>query len=132
MIDVATWVEGYRRAWEEVDAEAAADLFAEEATYRSNIFEEPHVGRDGVRAYWSQVTSTQRDVRVTMGRPVVDGNRVAVEFWTTMENAGAEVTLPGCLLLVFDDDGRCRSLHEYYSFAEGRLDPPPEFGGGTG
>ena len=131
MIDVATWVEGYRRAWEEVDAEAAADLFAENATYRSNIFEEPHAGRDGVRSYWSQVTSAQREVRVRMGRPVVDGNRVAVEFWTTMENDGTEITLPGCLLLVFDDDGRCRSLHEYYTFGEGRLDPPPEFGGGS-
>ena len=131
MTDVAAWVEAYRLAWEERDADAAAALFSEDSTYRSNIFEEPHVGQDGVRDYWSGVTATQRDVTVRMGRPIVDGARVAVEFWTTMENAGAEITLPGCLLLVFDDDGRCRSLHEYYTFAEGRLDPPPEYGGGT-
>ncbi len=131
MADVAAWVEAYRRAWEERDADAAAALFTDESTYRSNIFEEPHRGPDGVRAYWSGVTAAQREVSVRMGRPIVDGDRVAVEFWTTMENDGAEVTLPGCLLLSFDEDGRCRSLHEYYTFTEGRLDPPPEFGGGS-
>jgi hypothetical protein len=63
-----------------------------------------------------------------MGRPIVDGNRVSVEFWTTMNNDGTEVTLPGCMLLDMADDGRCRRLHEYYEFAPGRLDPPVEWG----
>ena len=74
-IDVETWAESYARAWVELDAEAAADLFTEGATYRSFIFDEPHVGRDGVRSYWSEVTSTQSEVHVTMGRPIVDGPR---------------------------------------------------------
>ncbi len=129
MNDVQTWVESYRHAWETADAEAAADLFGGDATYRSNIFEDPHVGREGSVSYWSGVTSTQREVKVEMGRPIEQGNRVAVEFWTTMENDGAAVTLPGCLLLVFDEEGKCSSLHEYYTFAEGRLVPPPEWGG---
>jgi hypothetical protein len=127
-IDVGTWVERYARAWEEADAEAAADLFTDDGTYRSFIFEEPHVGRDGVRSYWSQVTSTQRNVRVRMGRPIVDGPRTGVEWWTTMENEGEDVTLVGCLLLRFDDEGRCRSLYEYYEFAPGRLHPPDDWG----
>jgi len=40
-MDVRSWLEAYRRAWEEKDADAAAALFAEHATYRSNIFEAP-------------------------------------------------------------------------------------------
>ncbi len=127
-IDVGTWAASYARAWVEMDAEAAADLFTEDATYRSFIFDEPHFGQDGVRAYWSEVTATQAEVQVTMGRPIVDGPRAAVEFWTTMENSGEEVTLVGCLLLAFDDDGRCRSLDEYYEFAQGLLDPPAGWG----
>ncbi len=129
MIDVETWVESYRRAWETADAVAAADLFRDDATYRSNIFEDPHVGREGIESYWTGVTSTQAEVKVKMGRPIIQGQRVAVEFWTTMENEGAPITLPGCLLLVFDDEGKCLTLHEYYTFAEGRLTPPPEWGG---
>jgi predicted SnoaL-like aldol condensation-catalyzing enzyme len=127
-MDVATWVETYRQAWEESDGVKAASIFTEDATYRSNIFEEPFVGPEGVNSYWTGVTSTQTDIEVRMGRPIVDGNRVSVEFWTKMNNEGADVTLPGCLLLELADDGRCRRLHEYYEFAPGRLEPPEEWG----
>ncbi|HET9204282.1 MAG TPA: nuclear transport factor 2 family protein [Acidimicrobiia bacterium] len=128
MTDVGAWVETYRQAWEESDAAKAAGLFTEDATYRSNIFEEPHSGHEGIAAYWTSVTATQSDIEVRMGRPIVDGERVSVEFWTTMNNEGADVTLPGCLLLEFADDGRCRRLHEYYEFMAGRLEPPEEWG----
>lgn len=125
---VDDWIEAYRRAWEERDAEAAAALFASDATYRSNIFEEPHQGRDGVRAYWESVTSTQSEVRVRMGRPFVDADRVAVEFWTNMKVDGDDVTLPGCLLLDFDAEGQCRRLREYWHFEPGTAEPPSEWG----
>jgi hypothetical protein len=41
-MDLTTWLEAYRRAWEDRDADAAAALFAEGSTYRSNIFEDPY------------------------------------------------------------------------------------------
>jgi len=113
---VDAWSEAYRRAWETRDSEAAAALFTEDANYRDNIFEEPHAGRQGVRDYWSGVTAAQSDVTVRMGTPFVDGSRVAVEFWTTMLVDGAEVTLPGCLLLRFDQNGLCTDLREYWHF----------------
>jgi hypothetical protein len=127
-MDVGSWLEAYRVAWEEADADAAASLFAEASTYRSNIFEEPYEGREGVHRYWTTVTASQTDVRVRMGAPFTDGDRVAAEFWTTMRSDGAEVTLPGCLLLRFDEDGLCRSLREYWHFQPGSFDPPPEWG----
>jgi ketosteroid isomerase-like protein len=127
-MDVAGWLEAYRVAWERRDPDAAAALFADGSTYRANIFEEPFEGPDGVRRYWTDVTASQADVEVRIGHPYVDGDRVAAEFWTNMRVAGDEVTLPGCLLLRFADDGRCASLHEYWHFEPGRLDPPPEWG----
>lgn len=120
---IEQWVEGYRRAWEDRDSDAAAALFATGASYRDNIFEEPHHGRDGVRAYWAGVTAAQSEPRVRMGIPYVDGDRVAVEFWTTMLVAGGELTLPGCLLLRFDDDGLCVDLREYWHTLPERREP---------
>lgn len=122
------WVESYRRAWENRDPEAAARLFSPDATYRSNIVEEAHRGREGVHVYWESVTEAQSDVTVRMGRPFVDGRRVTVEFWTNMKVSGEEVTLPGCLLLDFDHDWLCTRLREYWHFVPGRHDPPPEWG----
>ena len=127
-MDIRSWLEGYRRAWEDRDADAAAALFAVDSTYRSNIFEEPYRGRDGVHAYWTEVTRTQEDVRVLMGAPFVDGDRAAAEFWTTMVNDGAEITLPGCLLLRFGRDGLCMALREYWHVQPGRVEPPPGWG----
>jgi ketosteroid isomerase-like protein len=127
-MDVGTWLEAYRVAWERADTEAAASLFAEDATYRSSIFEEPYAGREGVRTYWRQVTGSQEDVRVRIGRPFADGDRVAAEFWTTMRSDGEDVTLPGCLLLRFDADGLCASLREYWHWHPGRVEPPDGWG----
>jgi predicted SnoaL-like aldol condensation-catalyzing enzyme len=127
-MDAGSWLEAYRKAWEDKDADAAAALFDERATYRSNIFEEPYDGREGVHRYWSEVTTTQEDVHVRMGRPFVDGDRVAAEFWTTMRNDGAEITLPGCLLLLFGDDGLCLALREYWHVESGRREPPAGWG----
>lgn len=81
-----------------------------------------------MREYWSSVTQTQEDVRVLMGRPFTDGDRVAAEFWTTMRSDGADITLPGCLPLHFGQDGLCRALREYWHVEQGRLDPPPGWG----
>lgn len=125
---VQEWIDAYGAAWEERDPAAAAALFTEDASYRSLIYEEPHVGQGGVAEYWRSVTASQRDVRVQMGEPFVDGERVAVEFWTNMNADGAPVTLAGCLLLYFAADGRCRRLREYWNFVPGSADPPPEYG----
>ena len=122
------WVEGYRLAWENRDANAVGELFTTDATYRSNIFENAHEGRAGVKAYWESVTSTQSDVRVQMGRPLVDGSRVSVEFWTNMKVEHEEVTLPGCLLLDFDESWLCSGLREYWHYAPGSIEPPVGWG----
>lgn len=125
---LAEWIEGYRVAWEGRDPDAAADLFTPDATYRSNIVEPVHQGREGVRAYWEAVTASQSDVQVQMGRPFLDGARVTVEFWTTMKVDGEAVTLPGCLLLDFTDQWLCRRLREYWHFLPGHHEPPEEWG----
>jgi ketosteroid isomerase-like protein len=127
-VHLSEWIEGYRRAWEDADADLVVSLFTEDADYRSIPFEEPHHGHAGIRAYWEDVTSRQRDARVRMGRPFVDGTRVAVEWWATMASGGEEVTLPGCLLLRFEDDGRCSDLREYWNVAPGTIEAFPDWG----
>ena len=129
-MELADWIERYRRAWEERDPEAAAALFTPDASYRSSPFREPpHLGHEGVVVYWAEATSTQEEVVVEMGEPLVDGNHAAVEWWTRMRNGGEEITLVGCLLLRFAPDGRCEDLREYWNFESGLV--PPHEGWGS-
>jgi SnoaL-like domain len=122
------WIEAYGRAWEERDPAAAAALFTENALYRAHPLREPHVGTEGIRAYWTRATSTQSDVEVRFGDPLVAGDKVAVEWWTTMQDEEGEETIPGCLLLRFAEDGRCEDLREYWHAEPGRHDPPEGWG----
>jgi ketosteroid isomerase-like protein len=121
--EIVAWGEAYRRAWETADSAAAGALFSENTSYRSNIYEEPHRGRAGVEAYWTAVTAVQSEVRVWMGAPVIEGDRVIVEFWTRMNAGGEPLTLPGCLLMRFDDDGLCSDLREYWQTLPELRDP---------
>lgn len=125
---VRDWAESYRVAWETADSEAAASLFTEDASYRSNIYEEPHRERSGVVDYWNGVTAAQSEMSVRMGTPVVDGARADVEFWTTMTIAGEPVTLAGCLLLRFAENNLCADLREYWNLTEGTHSPPTGWG----
>jgi hypothetical protein len=128
---VQDWLSDYAEAWERKDPDAAAALFTEDSSYREMPFDEDaYIGRDGVKKYWTGVTSTQENVKVRWGDPVVapDQRRAAAEFWVTMENGGAAVTLTGIVLLRFSPDGRCEELREAWHFAEGTLQPSPTWG----
>jgi hypothetical protein len=122
-------IERYRRAWETADADEVVCLFTPDASYRSSVFREPYLGSDAIRQYWQRGAGTQRGVAVRMGRPLITDDRVAVEWWTTMIDPDeGEITLPGCLLLRFAPDGRCRDLWEYWQVQQGRQDAPDGWG----
>jgi hypothetical protein len=106
---VDAWLDGYRRAWEQADPPAVLGLFTADASYRSHPLRPAHTGHDGVGAYWARATADQQDVRVHFGDPIVDGDRVAVEWWATMTADGDPTTLAGCLLLTFAPDVHYRS-----------------------
>lgn len=125
---VIDWLDAYKAAWEGRDADAAAALFSSDSLYREQPYAEPFHGPQGVHDYWTGVTATQSDIVFRYGTPVVSGNRAAVEWWVTMLNGGAEVTLAGEFLLIFDDAGLCRELREYWHFSEGRLEPTAGWG----
>jgi ketosteroid isomerase-like protein len=127
-VNVQEWLEEYGRAWRDKDADAVVALFTEDAEYRSSPFREPDLGSEGIRAYWLRATSTQEDLDVRMGTPIVAGDRVAVEWWATMREDGEEITLPGCLLLRFAADGRCEALREYWHVEPGRQEPHAGWG----
>jgi ketosteroid isomerase-like protein len=125
---IGAWLEGYRRAWEEADTAAVLDLFTADAGYRSHPLRPVHAGHDGIGAYWREVTADQDDVRVRFGEPIVDGDRAAVEWWTTMRAGGGPVTLAGCLVLAFAGEGRCRELRECWHLADDLVEPPDGWG----
>ena len=121
------WVEELRLAWEQGDPARAAALFTLDAKYHSHPFHPPVVGRTAIEAYWEKATSTQSDVRVQMGKPLLDGDRAVLEWWAVMTDGGAETTDAGALVLEFDGE-HCANLREYWNITEGILASPEGWG----
>lgn len=127
-ISTDEWIDRYRRAWLEADSGLVASLFTSDGIYCWHLTEPPAVGREAIEEYWSRTCSTQDDVDLAFGSPILGGRRTVLEFWATMRESGSEVTLPGCMLLQFDAEGLCAELREYWYSEPGRLTPPDLWG----
>ncbi|MDX1403697.1 MAG: nuclear transport factor 2 family protein [Woeseiaceae bacterium] len=112
---LTAWLDAYGEAWETRDADAAANIFSENATYQVTPYEEPHVGQDGVRSYWAGVTANQRNVQFDYQVLAVTGN-TGIAHWTANFDVegGPNIDLNGVFVLDFDEDGRCRRLREWW------------------
>jgi hypothetical protein len=124
----ADWLARYRRAWIERDADAASRLFTEDALYREQPFQAPFVGRAAIRDYWARVTASQIRLELRYGQPIVEGRRVAVEWWANLQTSDGLLTLAGEFLLLFAESGECRELREYWLLTPARVEPPPGWG----
>lgn len=117
------WVNELFAAWEDGDAERAAALFTADAEYRAHPFAKPHRGQGAIEDYWGAALERQSNVEVRVGSPVVDGERVAVEWWVSLEEDGTESTSTGTLFLTFDGEGFCSGLREVWMERPGRSSP---------
>ena len=110
------WLDAYGRAWEQMDPDAAAALFADDATYQETPFDQPMRGREAIREYWRGVPEAQRDIRFEHEVLAADGDR-GIAWWRARflrVPTSADVTLDGIFVLAFDEDGRCSSLREWW------------------
>ena len=99
------WASTWARAWPERDVEAIVSLYAERALYRALIFREPDHGPAGVRRYLTENFGLEEEIECRFGKPIVGGDRAAVEWWATWIENGQRLTLAGVTVLRIDDDG---------------------------
>jgi hypothetical protein len=116
------WAETWDRGWRDHDAEAIAALYADDAAYRSHPFREPVPG--GALAYAQRVFAEDGPIELLrFGKPIVSGDRAAVEWWATFEEEGKLVTLAGTTVLRFRPDGLVADHVDYWLMEPGRIEP---------
>src|SRR2546422_976684 len=125
---VSRWVRNYTKAWLKKDAKAITSLFTEDATYHSHPFRPVTQGRKSILHYTLGALDVEQIYEVRFGKPVVEGSRAAVEYWTTMKEKVEDVTLAGCIMLRFAKDGLCKELHDYWVLQPGKVPAPPNWG----
>jgi len=118
----AAFVDGYGATWESWDIAGFVALFSDDVVYVAHPTEETVVGRDALRSYVRKEQAEQGEVSVRMGKPIVESDHVAAEFWVTARNRGEEATIAGCLIARLDGPaGRCTHFREYWFDIEGHI-----------
>lgn len=111
---IMRWLDDYGAAWEGRDADAAAALFAEGASYQETPYAEAFVGRDAIRDYWAGVTAAQSGIEFEAEILSVSGNTAVARWSSAFEAGDAPVELNGVFVLEFDGEGKVSSLSEWW------------------
>jgi SnoaL-like domain len=115
------WAEVWERAWPTADVEAIAELYADGAVFYSHPFRTRQAPRDYV--VWAFEDQAEAECR--FGRPVVDGERAAVDWWGVLTSRDGSVeTIAGMSLLRFDADGLVVEQRDAWALEPGRHDLP--------
>jgi hypothetical protein len=125
---VNRWIRNYSKAWLKKDAKTIASLFTEDSAYHSHPFRPVNQGKKSILDYTLGALDVGQVYDVRFGKPVVEGSRAAVEYWTTMKEKVEDVTLAGCVMLRFAKNGLCKELHDYWVLQAGKLQAPVNWG----
>jgi limonene-1,2-epoxide hydrolase len=135
-MNIDSFMENYKRAWETSDENLLASLFASDGVYRNTPFAAQH-GHEAIKAYW-QRTKLQSDIRLTyevLGRSAHGG----IAHWHTTYQVTSEelfriwaastgtnllarkpgdplprLVLDGVAVVDFDDAGLCREFRIWW------------------
>ncbi len=110
------WLDAYGKAWQSRNPEAAARLFTDDAAYHETPFDEPFRGYEGILEYWSEVPSSQENIRFSREILAVTAE-TGIAHWKavfTRLPSNASVELDGIFLVKLDGDGFCTEFREWW------------------
>lgn len=113
---LSAWLESYGRAWKTRDAEAAAELYTEDATYQVTPFVEPMRGRAAILEYWTNVARIEKEVQFACEILAVTPEYSVARWWASfvIASQGLKTKLDGIFVIYLNDQGKCTQLREWW------------------
>ena len=115
------WIDGWLRGWRALDLQPIVALYADDCFFLSQPFRDPQTPGEYVE--WAFAEEDRAEP--WFGEPLVDGDRVAVEWWAFVREDGRDITLAGTSLLRFREDGQCVEQRDAWAAADGRVERRP-------
>ena len=114
---VDAYVDSYRRN----DKQACLDLFAPDAVWHDPVGEPPHVGHEGIGAFWDQGRTLAESIVLEPKDIIVCANQAAMVFEINVNLAGGSgMTIDAVEIFVLDDDARIAQLSAYWDMSRAR------------
>lgn len=105
----------FKRAWEGRDPDLMIELFAPEAEYRPDPFEDALAGSNAIRAHWNEVVAAQANVEFDAERVWVSG-RTVLSSWHaayTVRATSERFRVRAFSTFELDDDGQVARAREW-------------------
>ncbi|MPV38529.1 nuclear transport factor 2 family protein [Georgenia subflava] len=110
---LATWVEGYVRAWNSNDRDEIGMLFSENATYRTEPYAEPATGRQAIVERWLELRDEPGQTTFRW-EPLVASGGLAIIQGTTVYHFDPPKTYSNLWVIRLDAEGRCTEFTEWW------------------
>jgi ketosteroid isomerase-like protein len=114
------WLDAYGKAWEGRDAEAAAELFTEDAVYQWGPFGRKLRGRVMIREAWAEAVEDQENIEFGYEVLTATARGGIARWWVAADIPSRKMRgrNEGIFRLAFDESGLCRSLEEWWNSTE--------------
>jgi ketosteroid isomerase-like protein len=114
------WLDEYGKAWGARDADAAAELFAEDAVYQWGPFGRKLRGRPVIREAWAEATEEQQNIRFGYEVLAATARGGIVRWWCAcdLHAQGVHWRAEGIFRIGFDESGLCESFEEWWNSIE--------------
>lgn len=111
-----SWLHAYGAAWKHRNAEAAVNLFEEDAVYSVLPFTAPLRGRRELLKYWRHVTSSQEQIRFDFEILAAGPAEGIAHWWASFVRPSERkrLELDGVCVLRLNAEGRCTQFREWW------------------
>jgi steroid delta-isomerase len=114
---VDAYVDSYRRN----DKQACLDLFAPDAVWHDPVGDPPHVGHEGIAAFWDQARTLAESIVLEPKDVIVCANQAAMVFEIHVSlGGGTTMVIDAVEVFVLDDDARISGLSAYWDMSRAR------------
>ena len=115
---VDAYVDGYRRN----DKQAVLDLFRVDAIWHDPVGAPPHVGHEGIGAFWDQAHSMAQSIVLEPSNVIVCGDEAAMVFEIRVDTGAGKMIIDVVEIFTLDDDGKIVLLKAYWDMTQARTE----------
>src|SRR5689334_15386757 len=113
---IDAYIDGYRRD----DKQAVLDLFRPDAVWHDPVGEPPHVGHEGIGAFWDQAHAMAEKLVLEPRYVVTAGDEGVMVFEIQATVGGATMIIDAVEIFTVDDGGKITLLRAYWDMAQAR------------
>jgi steroid delta-isomerase len=115
---IDAYVDGYRRN----DKQAILDLFQPDAVWHDPVGAPPHVGHEGIGAFWDQAHEMAQSIALEPRWVVATESEGVMVFEIHADTGAGTMIMDAVEVFTLGDDGRIVLLKAYWDMAQARSD----------